>query len=66
MNSTQLPEYQEIGASCPKCGHAGWGSPSTEHHPAGHRCGVPVRCEHLHRKCLRCGYAWAEKPVDAK
>ena len=50
---------------CPKCWNGGVSSnyhdPKTKSFRSCHE-----RAEHIHRSCHRCGYDWAEAPLDAK
>ncbi len=55
-------------AVCPKCGSS---DVYVSHRPNGRDCSYPRRCgmsqfdgEHMDRGCRRCGYVWAEAPLD--
>lgn len=61
---TALPPYTgDNPTPCPKCGYTEAGT--MWRGPAGfgeaHRT---VREAHLARDCLRCGYCWAEAPIN--
>jgi len=51
-------------AVCPKCGEKDAGSTYHEAKTAPWGCYEVVA--HIHRSCHRCGYDWAEAPLDAK
>lgn len=54
--------------TCPKCGEDKF---SSDYHKRA--IGVDLQCvpgkfrhvEHVHRKCLNCGFEWLAKPLDA-
>lgn len=63
MTTETLPKFNPK-ARCAKCGgkdiHAGW-LPAD---PFRSRYVSPCREEHVARRCRRCGYEWAEAPID--
>lgn len=59
-----LPVF-DPNSPCAKCGHVG---ASTTYCPGSldpkHLPGCECQCEHLHRRCARCGYEWLEACLD--
>ena len=49
--------------ACPKCGGDGEYSMAPACKWVRESLGVP---EHILRTCLRCGYTWRERPLDAE
>lgn len=61
------PTFDRFDASrkCVKCGHDDISAQFEEASEYGHYP-CHVTCEHIHRRCRRCGYAWIELPLDAQ
>lgn len=59
-----LPPYSDV-STCPKCGH---NSVTTLYRDVCRYWPRPPDDprEHLLRTCERCGYSWAEAPIDQK
>ena len=53
-------------ATCPKCSHASVSITHQRRYLVGIcHYGDCSADEHLHRRCQRCGYQWAEACIDA-